>query len=116
VAAAALRLRQSLRITGHRRLRVQFEGTCGLWGIDTKGYRDTHRYNGKHWHVTACAGSSDIHLLKAELYEAVQLPGHALLVSDDANLNAPEWVTYQYRRAYPILCHWLPSKLAEWLA
>ena len=27
----------------------------------------------------------------------------------------PEWVTYPYRNAHPIL-HWLPSKLAEWLA
>jgi hypothetical protein len=43
----------------------------------------------------------------------VQLQGHGLLVSDDA--NAPEWVTYQYCKAHPILL-WLPSKLAEWLA
>ena len=28
---------------------------------------------------------------------------------------APEWVTYQYRKAHPIL-RWLPTKLAEWLA
>ena len=41
------------------------------------------------------------------------LPGHGLLVSDDA--NAPEWVTYQYCKSHPIL-RWLPSKFAEWLA
>jgi hypothetical protein len=55
----------------------------------------------------------DIHLLKAERHEAVLLPGHVLLVSDDA--DSPEWVTYQYSKAHPVLC-WLPSKLAEWLA
>jgi len=55
----------------------------------------------------------DIHLLKAERHEAVQLPDPGLLVSDDA--NPPEWVTYQYRKVHPIL-RWLPSKLAEWLA
>ncbi len=36
-----------------------------------------------------------------------------LLVSDDA--DSPEWVTYQYSKAHPVLCC-LPSKLAEWLA
>ena len=64
-----------------------------------------HRYKGKH--------VLDIHLLKAERHEAVLLPGHVLLVSDDA--DSPEWVTYQYRKAHPVL-RWLPSKLAEWLA
>jgi hypothetical protein len=44
------------------------------------------RYKGKH--------VPDIHLLKAERHEAVLLPGHGLLFSDDA--DAPEWVTYQY--------------------
>jgi hypothetical protein len=58
------------------------------------------------------------HLLSMDGAEiaAAALCGQAtegLLVSDDA--NAPEWVTYQYRKAYPVL-RWLPSKLAEWLA
>lgn len=64
-----------------------------------------HHYKGKQ--------VLDIHLLKAERHEAVQVPGYGLLVCDDA--NAAEWVTYQYRVAHPIL-RWLPSKLAEWLA
>jgi hypothetical protein len=32
--------------------------------------------------------------LKAKRHEAVLLPGHRLLFSDNA--DAPEWVTYQY--------------------
>jgi hypothetical protein len=58
----------------------------------------------------------DIHLLKAERHEALQLKGHGLLVRDDA--YAPECVTYQYRKAHPVLrsvC-WLPSQLAGLLA
>ena len=39
--------------------------------------------------------------------------GLGVLVSD--SVPAPEWVTYQYRKAHPIL-RWLPTKLAEWLA
>ena len=49
----------------------------------------------------------------AKQHEAVLLPCHVLLFSDDA--DSPEWVTYQYRKAHPVL-RWLPSKLAEWLA
>ena len=74
----------------------------------TRGYSIGHRYKGKH--------VLDIHLLKAERHEAVQLQGHhdVLLYSDEA--DAAEWVTYQYRKAHPVL-RWLPSKLAaEWLA
>ena len=73
----------------------------------TLGSSIGHQYKGKH--------VLDIHLLKAERHEAVQLQGHhdVLLYSDDA--DAAEWVTYQYRKAHPIL-RWLPSKLAEWLA
>ena len=65
----------------------------------------THEYKGKH--------VLDIHLLKAERHEAVPVAGPQLLVCDNA--AAPEWVTYQYRTAHPIL-RWLPTKLAEWLA
>lgn len=41
-------------------------------------------------------------------------PDHGLIprAGDD---QGPEWVTYPYRTAHPIL-RWLPSKLAEWIA
>ena len=59
----------------------------------------------------------DIHLLKAERQEALALdsPGLPMVCVDDATGAAPEWVTYEFRTAHPIL-RWLPSKLAEWLA
>ncbi len=59
----------------------------------------------------------DIHLLKAELQEALALDSHGLpmVCVDDATGAAPEWVTYEFSTAHPIL-RWLPSKLAEWLA
>ena len=58
----------------------------------------------------------DIHLLKAERHEAVALgPGGVpVLVADDDETAAPQWVSYEYRTAHPIL-RWLPSKLAQWL-
>jgi hypothetical protein len=64
-----------------------------------------HHHTGKQ--------SLDINLLKAERHSAVPVDGHGLLLCADA--AAPEWVTYQYRTAHPIL-RWLPSKLAEWIA
>jgi hypothetical protein len=70
-----------------------------------RGSAVAHKYKGKHVLI--------IHLLKAEQHEAVQLPSHGLLVSDD--VNAPEWVIYQYHKAHPIH-RWLPSKFAKWLA
>ena len=44
---------------------------------------------------------------------AVPLADHGLLQCD--NDAAPEWVTYQYRTAHPIL-RCLTSKLLEWIA
>lgn len=57
--------------------------------------------------------SLDINLLKAERHAAVPVDGQGLLLCDDD--AAPEWVTYKFRTAHPIL-RWLPSKLAEWIA
>jgi len=55
----------------------------------------------------------DIHLLKAAAHEAVAHQHLGLVpYTDDTR---PEWVTYPYRIAHPIL-RWLPSKLAEWLS
>ena len=54
--------------------------------------------------------SLDINLLKAERHLALPLADHGLLQCD--NYVAPEWVTYQYHTAHPILL-WLPLKLAE---
>ena len=65
-----------------------------------------HHYRGKQ--------VLDIHLLKAERHEAVALESAGMLVVGDDDAAAPEWVSYQYRTAHPIL-RWLPSKLAEWL-
>ena len=55
----------------------------------------------------------DIHLLKAAAHEAVAHPRLGLVPCTDD--TRPEWVTYPYRNAHPIL-RWLPSKLAEWLS
>ena len=55
----------------------------------------------------------DVHLLKAAAHEAVANPHQGLVPC--ANDTQPEWVTYPYRTAHPIL-RWLPSKLAEWIA
>jgi len=58
----------------------------------------------------------DIHLLKAERLEALPRPldsDNQVLLSD--KVDHPEWVTYPYRKAHPIL-RWLPSKLAQYLA
>ena len=51
--------------------------------------------------------------MKAERHLAVPLADYRLLQCE--NDAAQEWVTYQYRTAYPIL-RWLPSKLTEWIA
>ena len=64
-----------------------------------------HHYAGKE--------ALDIHLLKAEQREAVPLDSINVLLSD--RVEEPEWVTYPYRKAHPIL-RWLPSKLAEYLS
>ena len=55
----------------------------------------------------------NIHLLKAAAHEAVAHPRLGLVPCTDD--TRPEWVTYPYRNAHPIL-RWLPSKLAEWLS
>ena len=53
------------------------------------------------------------HLLKAAAHEAMSNPLLDLVpCADDSQ---PEWVTYPYRTAYPIL-RLLPSKLGVWLA
>lgn len=57
----------------------------------------------------------DIHLLKAERQEALPLQSSGLPMVGADHATAPEWVTYAFRTAHPIL-RWLPSKLAEWLA
>ena len=68
---------------------------------------------GHHFHGKECL---DIHLLKAAAHEAVAHPEQGLIpFADVGNLPGPEWVTYPYRTAHPIL-RWLPSKLAEWIA
>jgi hypothetical protein len=54
--------------------------------------------------------------LKAERLEALPLDSdsdNVQLLSD--SVDNPEWVTYPYRKAHPIL-RWLPSKLAQYLA
>jgi hypothetical protein len=63
-----------------------YQGKGSMTHEGTRGSAIGHRFKGNH--------VLDIHLLKAKRHEAVLLPGHGLLVSDDA--NAPEWVTYQY--------------------
>ena len=55
----------------------------------------------------------DIYLLKAAAHEAVARQRLGLVPCTDD--TRPEWVTYPYRNAHPIL-RWLPSKLAEWLS
>jgi hypothetical protein len=62
----------------------------------------------------------DIHLLKAERLAALPLELPVSLsgppgMMDADNAGTPEWVTYAFRTAHPILL-WLPSKLAAWLA
>jgi hypothetical protein len=62
----------------------------------------------------------DIHLLKAERLAALPLGVPASLSGPPSMMDAddaatPEWVTYAFRTAHPIL-RWLPSKLAVWLA
>jgi hypothetical protein len=61
----------------------------------------------------------DIHLLKAELLAALplelpaSLSGQPGMDADDA--ATPEWVTYAFSTAHPILrLRWLPLKLAVW--
>ena len=66
-----------------------------------------HHYAGKE--------ALDIHLLKAEQLEALPLDSDILNVLLSDRVDEPEWVTYPYRKAHPIL-RWLPSKLAEYLA
>jgi hypothetical protein len=61
----------------------------------------------------------DIHLLKAERLAALPLELPASLSGPPGMLDAddaatPEWVTYAFSTAHPIL-RWLPSKLAVWL-
>ena len=54
--------------------------------------------------------------MKAERLEALPLDSdsdNVQLLSD--SVDNPEWVTYPYRKAHPIL-RWLPSKLAQYLA
>jgi hypothetical protein len=61
--------------------------------------------------------SLDIHRLKAEWQAALPLESESLglpmVGAGDA--TAPEWVTYEFRTAHPII-HWLSLKLAEWLS
>ena len=38
----------------------------------------------------------------------------ASVVQDDAVAPGPEYITYAYRTAHPVL-RWLPTKLAEWI-
>ena len=66
-----------------------------------------HHYAGKE--------ALDIHLLKAEQLEALPLDSDILNILLSDRVADPEWVTYPYRKAHPIL-RWLPSKLAEYLA
>lgn len=52
--------------------------------------------------------------MKAERLAAVEVAADGIVLEAD-DVADPEWVTYPYRKAHPIL-RWLPSKLAQFLA
>ena len=61
----------------------------------------------------------DLHLLKPAKFRPDQdwaLPPADIdsVVHDEQLDPVPEWMTYEYRTAHPVL-RWLPTKLAEWI-
>ena len=61
----------------------------------------------------------DLHLLKPAKFrpdpEWALPPADIDGVVHDGELDpVPEWMTYEYRTAHPVL-RWLPTKLAEWI-
>jgi hypothetical protein len=61
----------------------------------------------------------DIHLLKPARFRpdpewAVPPADRDGIVHDEDLDQEPEWITYEFRKAHPVL-RWLPTKLAEWI-
>ena len=61
----------------------------------------------------------DIHLLKPARFQpepdwALPPADRDAVVHDEVLDPEQEWISYEYRKAHPVLC-WLPTKLAEWI-